>query len=143
VLSVPSDIPLTDFTSTNAVSSVGTNPGEANKLLAYPNSDFASFNVTSGDLPNDYRPFTQALEIPGGILLYALMPYTYYTVSQYSVTLSTAWAVPNFALVPFGVPTQETLAPVGFVFASEQSLAIALSNIGGLLLRSNGVPINS
>ena len=116
---------INGLTPTNAVKAITVN-GNGFMLCAYPNSDFASFGA--------YKTNTQALEIPGGVLLYALMPYANYTISQYSVTLATAWAVPDLQ--------GGTIQAPGFTFADEQQLASTLSNFGGLLMRSNGVVIN-
>jgi hypothetical protein len=118
---------INGLTNTNAVKSIGQNPGNNLQLCAYENQYFANFG--------DYKADTQALENPGGALLYALMPFDIYAVSQYSVTLANAWSVPNLA--------GETLSSPGTTFGTINELAQALSAIGGLLMSSNGSVLNS
>jgi hypothetical protein len=125
VLSADSAV-INSLTNTNAVKSGGLNPGNGLQLCAYENQYFANFGA--------YKADTQALESPGGALLYALMPFDTYVVSQYSVTLANAWSVPNL--------DGETLAAPGITFPTINALASALSAIGGLLMSSNGSVLN-
>ena len=126
VLSADSTV-IGGLTNINAVKSIGENPGTTLLLCAYENQYFANFG--------DYRADTQALETPGGVLFYALMPFDTYVVSQYSVTLANAWSVPDLA--------GGTLASPGTTFGTINALASALSAIGGLLMSSNGSVLNS
>ena len=112
---------------TNAVKASVANPNGF-RLCAYPNSSYSNF---AGNGVN-----TQALEIPGGVLFYALMPYSDRVVTQYSVDLlTTAWSVPNL--------TGGTVGSPGQAYGSANDFASALSALGGLLMISNGTVINA
>ena len=111
---------------TNAVKATTRNATTNLKLCAYPNASYSSFGV--------YKQDTQALEIPGGVLFYALMPYANGAVTQYSVDLlTTAWSVPNLSGGTVGSPGQ--------AYGSANELAAVLSGLGGLLMISNGTVI--
>jgi len=111
----------------NAVKAAVRNSFTNYQLCAYPNSSYSSFGA--------FATSTQALEIPGGSLFYALMPYTNGAVTQYAITdiLTQGWSVPNLGGGTVGSPGQAFDQP---------SLAAALSAIGGLLMISNGTVIN-
>jgi hypothetical protein len=122
-----SNATITSLPAPNSVKAVGANPNGF-RLCAYPNANYSSF---AGNGVN-----TQALEIPGGVLFYALMPYADRTVTQYSVDLlTTAWSVPNLSGGTVGSPGQ--------AYGSANELAAALSALGGLLMISNGTVINA
>lgn len=120
------------LTNTNAVKSIGGNPGNNLLLCAYENQYFANFDA--------YKANTQALEAPGGTLYYALMPLDTYVVSQYSFSslaslLANVWSVPDLA--------GGTLASPGTTFNTINDVASALSGIGGLLMQTNGTVSNT
>jgi hypothetical protein len=122
-----SDATITALPPSNCVKAISRNNNSTYRLGAYPNANYSDFGANKTN--------TQALEIPGGILLYALMPYADRTVTQYSVDLNTAWSVPDLG--------GGTLAAPGSTYANVNDLANALSAIGGLLMISNGTVINA
>jgi len=117
---------VTGLGSQDILLAINVNPNNSLQLGALANADFSQFQ--------SYQSATQALEIPGGALNYALMPLANGAVAQYSITLANAWSVPNMG--------GGTIAPPGTTFNTFNELASALSDLGGLLLLANGTVIN-